>query len=172
MPSRDTDITRILSRNQMDFVYHWKGDAVEAARAAGYSDPKSAAFKLMQYDIICELIRKKQLAIAEEAGKAIGRQLSFYRSDVINRLWELAKMSPSNTGGNITGQIRASEALANILSVGNHIDSDNQALATQLRSHAESLPTGQDASSASELAAASTAPQLSESANEIVGFLK
>lgn len=121
----------------------------------------------MQFDIICELIRKKQVAIAEEAGKAIGRQLSFYRSDVINRLWELAKMSPRDTGGNITGQIWACEALANILSVGNHIDSDNQALATQLRSQAASLPTGQDAFPGSELTAAQPASRLTENTNEI-----
>ena len=91
MSTRDTDETRILNYRQMQFVYLWKGDAIEAAAAAGYRDPKSAAYYLMQQEIICDLIRKKQEKIAEEAGRALGKQLSFYRTDVINRLWELAQ---------------------------------------------------------------------------------
>ena len=149
MSTRDTDETRILNYRQMQFVYLWKGDAIEAAAAAGYRDPKSAAYYLMQQEIICNLIRKKQEKIAEEAGKALGKQLSFYRTDVINRLWELAQLPPSKTGETITGQIRAAEALAEILAVEKHVDADNLALVKQLEAQktaAVEVPANSEAS--------------------------
>lgn len=172
MPTRNTFTTGILNPRQMDFVHYWKGDAVEAARAAGYGDAKSAAFHLMQHEVICELIRKKQAALAEESGKAIARQLSFYRSDVINRLWELANMSPTQTGETITGQIRAAQALADILSVGSRLDSDNQALVKELEGFRQtgSLPAAQNELAAApvpELPSTQPAPQLTVASNEI-----
>jgi len=147
MSTRDTDETRILNYRQMQFVYLWKGDAIEAAAAAGYRDPKSAAYYLMQQEIICNLIRKKQEKIAEEAGRSLGKQLSFYRTDVINRLWELAQLPPSKTGETITGQIRAAEALAEIMAVEKHVDADNLALVKQLeaqKTQASNVPANPD----------------------------
>ena len=171
MPTRNIQLTQILNPRQMNFVHYWKGDAVEAARAAGYSDPKSAAFNLMQHEVICELIRKKQTALAEESGKTIARQLSFYRSDVINRLWELANMSPTQTGETITGQIRAAQALAEILSVGSHLENDNQALVKELEESRSPgiLPSAanQEASPAPELPSPQPAPQFEVASNEI-----
>src|SRR5262249_10512485 len=64
--------------------------------------------------------------------RSLGKQLSFYRTDVINRLWELAQLPPSKTGETITGQIRAAEALAEIMAVEKHVDADNLALVKQL----------------------------------------
>src|SRR5215470_7843311 len=148
MPTRNTGLTGVLNHRQMQFVYLWKGDAVEAATAAGYHDPKSAAYHLMQQEAVRDLIRKKQERIAEEAGRALGRQLCFYRTDVINRLWELAKLPPSQTGETITGQIRAAEALSEIMSVGNHVNDDNRALVKQLEAasrEAANPPTTQEA---------------------------
>ena len=47
---------------------HWKGDAIEAARAAGFRDPKLAAFMLMQDASIYAQLRKKDKAHMAEAG--------------------------------------------------------------------------------------------------------
>ena len=55
----------IEDRRRRDFVRHWKGDAIEAARAAGFRDPKLAAFMLMQDASIYAQLRKRQAHLAE-----------------------------------------------------------------------------------------------------------
>src|SRR5947207_8096676 len=117
MPNRSVEKTGILTEQQLQFIACWQGSAVAAAAAAGYRDPVDAGYKLMQRKPIREGIRMKQNAIAEETGRALGKQIAVCRADVINRLWDLAMMDPDNTKETITGQIRASEALANILGI-------------------------------------------------------
>ena len=117
MPNRSVEKTGILTEQQLKFIACWQGSAVAAAAAAGYKDPVNAGYKLMQLEPIREGIRMKQNAIAEETGRALGKQIAVCRADVINRLWDLAMMDPDNTKETITGQIRASEALANILGI-------------------------------------------------------
>ena len=53
--------------------------------------------------------------MAEEAGRRLGTQINVCRADLINRLWDLAMMSPETTNQSIYGQIRASVALADIM---------------------------------------------------------
>ena len=45
-PAPDED--SFLSKKKLRFVAAWTGNLIAAARAAGYKDPKSAAYKLMK----------------------------------------------------------------------------------------------------------------------------
>src|SRR5947208_1337509 len=97
LPNRSVEKTGILTEQQLQFIACWQGSAVAAAAAAGYKDPVNAGYKLMQLEPIREGIRMKQNAIAEETGRALGKQIAVCRADVINRLWDLAMMDPDNT---------------------------------------------------------------------------
>src|SRR5205085_6045811 len=117
MPNRSVKKTGILTPQQLKFIANWQGSGVAAAESAGYKDPVNASSKLMRKEPVRAGIRRKQNAMAEEAGKILGKQVAVCRADVINRLWDLAMMAPDETNKNIIGQIRASEALANILGI-------------------------------------------------------
>jgi phage terminase small subunit len=114
MPSRDSNATGILSEKMMKFVAAWQGNAVAAAHAAGYRNPKISAYRVMKEPIVRDAIRRKQKAMIEESGKLLGAQLNFTRSHVLNRLWEIAQMSPEETNNGVGAQVRASEALATL----------------------------------------------------------
>lgn len=140
MPTEQIDLTCILDTRQRSFVQHWKGDAVEAARAAGYSDPQSAAFNLLQHGLICELIRKKR-APAEESDKASSWRFSFCLTDVVERLWALANTPPRETGEPIAGQVRAAEVLAGMLVLGNDFDTCAPGLFVELPARSQLTST-------------------------------
>jgi hypothetical protein len=59
-------------------------------------------------------IRRKQTIMIEESARHLAAQLNFTRSHVLNRLWEIAQMTPDETNGNAAAQVRASEALASL----------------------------------------------------------
>ncbi|HEV2962628.1 MAG TPA: terminase small subunit [Candidatus Angelobacter sp.] len=104
----------ILSRKMLKFVAAWQGNAIAAARAAGYSKPKSMAFRIMQNDTIKTEIRRKQKIMTEESAKRIAAQLTFDRSHVLNRLWEIAQIPPDETNKNLGAQVKAAETLAGV----------------------------------------------------------
>jgi phage terminase small subunit len=114
MPNRDTNASGVLTGKMLKFIAAWQGSAIAAAQAAGYSNPKAAASRLMSMPVIRREIRRKQKAMTEESGKLLGSQLNFTRSHVLNRLWEIAQMSPDETNNSVGAQVRASEALATL----------------------------------------------------------
>ena len=59
----------------------------------------------------------KQETMIKESGKRFATEVTVCRADVINRLWELARMSPKETHDTINGQIKATEILAQIFDV-------------------------------------------------------
>lgn len=59
----------------------------------------------------------KQETMIKESGKRLAAEIAVCRADVINRLWELARMSPKDTHDTISGQIKATEILAQIFDV-------------------------------------------------------
>jgi hypothetical protein len=128
MPKSKVSQTGILTKRQMDFVSSWSGSSVAAARAARYRDPKGSACKIMKNKPVRDLIREKQLAMAREAGKALARQLAPSRIDIVNHLWRLARLSPEKTNNNITGQMKATDALAEIfgLKIDSRADFDRE----------------------------------------------
>jgi hypothetical protein len=111
MPRKSSNASGILTPKMMNFVAAWQGDAFAAARAAKYSNPQVAAYKLMNNHTIKTLIRRKQIAMAEESGKRLGAQLAFDRSHVLNRLWEIAQIPPDETNKSLGAQVKAAEAL-------------------------------------------------------------
>jgi hypothetical protein len=46
---------------------------------------------------------------------ADNKYLKFDRNQILNRYWELANLTPEETKGNITGQLKALEALYELL---------------------------------------------------------
>jgi hypothetical protein len=111
MPRKNSDALTVLSTKSLKFIGAWQGDAVAAARIAGYSNPRSAASKLMKNDAIRAEIRRKQIAMTEESGKRLGVELTFDRSHVLNRLWEIAQIPPNDTNKNLGAQVKAAEVL-------------------------------------------------------------
>jgi hypothetical protein len=55
--------------------------------------------------------------MAEESGKTLGRQIAVSRPEIINRLWQLAQLSPTETNRTIYGQIKAAETLAYVFDI-------------------------------------------------------
>src|SRR5205807_6881256 len=114
MPRKRLDTSDILNTKMLKFIAVWQGDALAAARAAGYRGPKTAACKLLSNPAIKAHIHLKQRIIAEETAKRMAGQLNFDRSHVLNRLWEIAQMPANQTKKNVTAQVKAAEVLAAI----------------------------------------------------------
>lgn len=108
---------RYLTEMQLRFVSAWTGNLIAAARAAGYSNPKGAAYKLMRDPYIVEALQKKQESMLQESGEQLARTLPLSRADVIDRLWQLAQLNPERTNGNVSGQVKAAQALEQIFAL-------------------------------------------------------
>ena len=102
----------ILSQRHLAFVAAHIGNDTEAARAAGYKNPQRSAPKLIAIPAVRQAIKEKQKAIIEASGAKIGRRLA--KVDVVDRLFELAKLPPEQTRHNLTGQLNALKAIADI----------------------------------------------------------
>src|SRR5215469_2860872 len=125
---------RCLTDMQLRFVTAWTGNLVAAARAAGYSNPKGAAYKLMRDPYIVEALQKKQESLLQESGEQLARTLPLSRADVIDRLWQLAQLNPERTNGNVTGQVKAAQALEQVFAI--NLDR-NDVLKKQLQGKSE-----------------------------------
>jgi hypothetical protein len=56
MPARNSITSGILSPQMLKFVAVWLGDAVAAARAAGYRNPVTDAYRLMDNSTLSFII--------------------------------------------------------------------------------------------------------------------
>src|SRR5258708_16397360 len=115
MPHRKPRFADFLNPRQLQVVSEWNGDLIAAAKAAGYKHPRLAANRLMKNQVFVQNLKRKQESMAEESGKTLGRQIAVSRPEIINRLWELAQMSPAETNRTIYGQIKAANTLAYVL---------------------------------------------------------
>lgn len=117
MATRNTKSSGIVRGKMLKFVTCFEGNATVAARAAGYTNPVASSKQLMKNPVITKLIQTKQESMAKESGKLLGQRITVSRAGVINRLWELAQLAPAETNGNVAGQIKATEALAQIFDI-------------------------------------------------------
>ena len=106
-----------LSEKKLRFVAAWTGNLIAAARAAGYKHPKDAAYKLMKDPKVVKALQTKQESMLQESGEHLARTLPLSRADVIDRLWQLAQLDPERTNSNITGQVKAAQALEQIFAL-------------------------------------------------------
>ena len=111
MPRKTSTASGILTSKQLRFVAAWQGDVVAAARAAGYTDPTSMAYRIMEYPAVANEIRRKQRIMTDESAKRLAGQLNFDRAHVLNRLWEIAQIPPKETNQTLGAQVKAAEAL-------------------------------------------------------------
>ena len=109
--------SNLLSEKKLRFVAAWTGNLVAAARTAGYKDPRSAAYRLMKDPEVVKALQQKQDSLLQESGEHLARTLPLSRADVIDRLWQLAQLHPCNTNSNITGQVKAAQALEQIFAL-------------------------------------------------------
>ena len=123
-----------LSAKTLAFVAAWTGNLLAAARTAGYKHPKVAAYKLMKDPEVVKALQKKQESMLQESGEHLAHTLPLSRADVIDRLWQLAQLSPGSTNGNITGQVKAAQALEEIFAL--NID-QNDLLKRQLEGRSQ-----------------------------------
>lgn len=167
-PERPSEENPFLSEKKLRFVAAWTGNLVAAARTAGYKDPKGAAYKLMKDPDVVQALQTKQEALLQESGEHLARTLPLSRADVIDRLWQLAQLGPERTNHNITGQVKATQALEQIFAL--NLDR-NELIKRQLEGKSEAdlefyivhgfLPHAEDQTSALE--ASTEALQLQES---------
>jgi len=132
--------------------------------------PKVAAYKLLRDPEVVKALQKKQESMLQESGEHLARTLPLSRADVIDRLWQLAQLSPRETNSNITGQVKAAQALEEIFAL--NID-QNDLLKRQLEGRSEEelefyvvhgfLPHQEQKPA---LAAPAEAPQLPESTTD------
>src|SRR5262249_51431001 len=73
-------------------------------------------------------------ALPQDPAEHLARPLPLPRADVIDRLWQLAQLSPRETNCNITGQVKAAQALEEIFAL--NID-QNEMLKRQLEGKSE-----------------------------------
>ncbi|HWZ44669.1 MAG TPA: hypothetical protein VNW97_14425 [Candidatus Saccharimonadales bacterium] len=59
--------------------------------------------------------KSKAATSGKPPGKVAGRKASVTREEVLERLWQLAALPASETKDNISGQVRAASALADVL---------------------------------------------------------
>ena len=111
MPRQRSDAQGILRGKKLKFIAAWQGNDIAAARAAGYRKPEIVACRLMKDETIQTEIRRKQRIMTEESAKRIAAQLNFNRSQVLNRLWEIAQIPPKETNQSLGAQVKAAEAL-------------------------------------------------------------
>lgn len=115
MNNRKLKEAGLLTQKQLKFVNAWSGNARIAARDAGYKNPESSADQLTSDPVVLAALKRKQDAMVEESGRRLGAQINVCRADIINHLWELARVSAKDTNGTIYGQVRATQVLADIM---------------------------------------------------------
>jgi len=125
---------KFLTERQLRFVSAWTGNLIAAARTAGYSNPRVAAHRLMKDPLVAEALQTKQESLLQESGEQLARTLPLSRADVIDRLWQLAQLSPERTNGNVSGQVKAAQALEQIFAI--NLDR-NDVLKRQLQGKSE-----------------------------------
>ena len=123
-----------LSTKKLAFVSAWAGNLTAAARVAGYKNPRDAAYKLMKDPEVVKALQKKQESMLQESGEHLARTLPLSRADVIDRLWQLAQLSPERTNHTINGQVKAAQTLEEIFAL--NIDR-NEGLKRQLQGRTE-----------------------------------
>ena len=96
------------------------GNATAAARSAGYKTPRNSGRELMLHPPVLELIEQLKQErghiskgnYAEEGAGVKARRIDYIF--VIERLAHFAQLPPSETKGNISGQVKATAELAKI----------------------------------------------------------
>jgi Terminase small subunit len=116
--ARNSRTSGILTEKQQVFIAAFRGNAVAAARAAGYSDPVNSAYQLMNNPIIQYHIQRKQVAMSEESAKLWARELTFCRNDILNRMWEMANLPHQQKEVSFETQLKAMQSLAEIFDTG------------------------------------------------------
>lgn len=111
---------RRLSAQQAQFVeaYLQSRDTAAAAEKAGYSAPyKLSGAKVFRNRTVAIEIERRLERIQKQtdAQYAQGQLKTVTRGDVMQRLWDLASMGPLGESQNISAQVRACDALADIL---------------------------------------------------------
>ncbi|PYP87271.1 MAG: hypothetical protein DMG65_17460 [Candidatus Angelobacter sp. Gp1-AA117] len=117
MNRRNLKDQNLLTQKQLCSVLLWSGNIISAVARAGYSNPKRTAYKLMKNQKFRNQLRIKQDTMIKESGKLLAKEITVCRADLINHLWELAQMKPKDTSNTISGQIKATEILAQIFDV-------------------------------------------------------
>jgi hypothetical protein len=87
MPKRNKST---FTKMELAFVFHWAGDQVAAARAAGYQSPEQMASRLMKRKHVKAAIDKKITEATKDSAKRTIRKITFGRNDIIMALGDLA----------------------------------------------------------------------------------
>jgi hypothetical protein len=105
-----------LTEMQLMFVTAFAGSQTQAARDAGFSNPKIAGSKLMHLPHVRAAVEAKQKAVIEtvgvEAGLVIAQTIT--KDMLAQRAWDIARMPPDNNGM-FTCQVNSLKFLGELL---------------------------------------------------------
>ena len=109
----------VWTEMRLAFVLNWKGNAMEAAREAGFSDPKCDAAKLMAIPEIEAAIEKKRERLFDLSARQMVKEITINPAAIINGLAQEAALSE-----NPTSRVKAWDSLAEIFGMKTHFSAD------------------------------------------------
>lgn len=107
-----------FTEKQLLFIKYFEGKQEEAARKAGYKQAARSATELMSNLAIRAEIDKKIAAATKEAGKQMGRRITFSRNDIIMGLADLGGLgNPAKIAESDSARVTALGKLAEIFQI-------------------------------------------------------
>jgi hypothetical protein len=119
MRRKDKDL---LTPKEQKFVAAFTGNYTEAAKAAGYRNPRPAGSKVASRPHVAKALQAKQQTVVAESGKQLGRVLAVHRNDIIMGLADEAR-DPENHGST---RVSAWSKLADIFGLSPKNDRDKE----------------------------------------------
>jgi len=86
-----------LTKRELVFVACYAGNQVEAAKLAGFKNPKKTASTIYNRPRVKAAIEQKQAALVAASGEKLGKSISITRNDIINRLDWLSEHAESDS---------------------------------------------------------------------------
>jgi hypothetical protein len=86
--------TRLTAKEQA-FVEHYKGNALDACRKAGYKQPASMSWQVMRLPRIIKALEEKHKTFIAAVAQREAQAVKITRNDIINGLAKLAQKSKS-----------------------------------------------------------------------------
>ena len=102
----------LLTPKQLKFVACWQGDAVAAAREAGFKFPDREGARLLKNLAVKAAVEAKQAKLIDASGDQLAKNISVSRDEIINGLALIGRK-----GSNENARVRAWGELAEIFSM-------------------------------------------------------
>jgi hypothetical protein len=86
-----------LTEIELACIANYKGNQVEAARAAGVKNPKKHASAIFKRPRVKAAVEKKIAALMRASGQSLGKSITLSRNDILRGLWKEAREAESDS---------------------------------------------------------------------------